>query len=508
MPGPDPPLPPWLRVWNWLRALGRVLWLARFSVVFVAIGTVALLANDQAQEVLREFAARRSGLRDLLQIAILLLATLLWCWNAWSWARMLTSLRMPGAPEPDGTELALRIAVPRVLGAVAAFAVPAAMWIAADAYAEYAAPFAQQLRWVAIVMFAGAVAFVAYVVFRRRFRAFAVRRPATDAARGRLEWNELPAFDRATLWITAGITVTLFTLFLIDAATTAPWFGSAPILLAALAAWIPFGSLLVWLSNRWHARAAVFAVPAGGRGVRVLERQSRDPHAGGNAGAAHAQRRLRRPGRTCGSASDAPPSGVRIREALARVPARRDRAPRGGHGRALFRVPGRGLRRRHSRRVLDRGTARVPARPRSEVHRTDVRDQRRVRRQPRCHGLCRTGARESRRPGVCALAAATSAASRWPIAERRSCPATSWRRRWGRCCTPTSSRASRRSRCRTWTGRARWSAAGKGAGTTSCADAATHGCPRRTKHWPSPNPRRRCRCSCSTRPRSKAAGGR
>lgn len=253
MPGPDPPLPPWLRAWDWLRALGRVLWLARFSVVFVAIGTVALLANEQAQEVLREFAARRSSLHDLVQIAILLLATLLWCWNAWSWARMLTSLRMPGTPEPDGTELALRIAVPRVLGAVAAFAVPTAMWIAGAAYAEYAVPFAQQLRWVAAVMFAGAVAFVAYVVFRRRIRMFAVRRPAEDAARGRLEWNELPAFDRATLWVTAGITVTLFTLFLVDAATTAPWFGSAPILLAALAAWIPFGSLLVWLSHRWHS---------------------------------------------------------------------------------------------------------------------------------------------------------------------------------------------------------------------------------------------------------------
>lgn len=46
--------------------------------------------------------------------------------------------------------------------------------------------------------------------------------------------------------------MTLFALFAIDAATTAPWFGAGPILLAALAAWIPFGSMLVWLSHRWH----------------------------------------------------------------------------------------------------------------------------------------------------------------------------------------------------------------------------------------------------------------
>ena len=398
MPGSDPPLPPWLRAWDWLRALGRVLWLARFSVVFVAIGTVALLANDQAQEVLREFAARRSSLHDLLQIAILLLATLLWCWNAWSWARMLTSLRMPGTPEPDGTELALRITVPRVLGAVAAFAVPTAMWIAAAAYTEYAVPFAQQLRWVAAVMFAGAVAFVAYVVFRRRIRMFAVRRPADDAARGRLEWNELPAFDRATLWVTAGITVTLFTLFLVDAATTAPWFGSAPILLAALAAWIPFGSLLVWLSYRWHSAplfslfllaAVVFGLWNDNRAIRTLA-GTPVPHARGDDcdvpdGPQAARPAPRHP--VCGYAKRWLQSR---RDAIGRHVAE--------DGRAVPGVPRRRVRRRHPRRVLDGGPARIPARPRSEVHRADVRDQRRIRRQPRGHGLCRTGAREGRRP--------------------------------------------------------------------------------------------------------------
>lgn len=280
MPGPEPPLPPWLRAWDWVRALGRVLWLVRFSVVFVAIGMVALLANDQAQEVLREFAARRSTLRDLVQMAILLLATLLWCVNGWAWARMLTSLRMPGAREPEGAELALRVAVPRTLGAVAAFAVPAAMWIAADAYVEYATPFAQQMRWIAAAMFVGAVVFVAFIVFRRRVPMMRIRRPAADAARGHLEWTSLPAFDRATLWITGGVTVTLFVLFAIDAATTAPWFGSAPILLAALAAWIPFGSMLVWLSHRWHGvplftlfllAAVVFGLWNDNHAVRTLE---------------------------------------------------------------------------------------------------------------------------------------------------------------------------------------------------------------------------------------------
>src|ERR1700694_863982 len=55
---PDPPLGLWWRIWLSVRALGRVLWLTRFSVVPLLIGMYALLANDQAQEVLREFAAR------------------------------------------------------------------------------------------------------------------------------------------------------------------------------------------------------------------------------------------------------------------------------------------------------------------------------------------------------------------------------------------------------------------------------------------------------------------
>ena len=252
MNGGKTSLPFWLRGWIWLRTLGRVLWLTRFSVVFTAIGVVALLFNDQAQEVLREFAARNDRLRDYVQLAILILAMLLWCWNAWAWARMLTSLRMPGAPAPGAAEVALRIVVPRVLGAAAALTVPVAMWLAAGAYAEFATPFARQLRLVAAIMFGVAAAFIAFMLLRRRFALFGVQRDAEEAALGRLAWKDQPTFDRMTLWITAGTTVSLFALFAIDAATTAPWFGAAPILLAALAAWIPFGSLLVWLSARWR----------------------------------------------------------------------------------------------------------------------------------------------------------------------------------------------------------------------------------------------------------------
>src|SRR5690242_3612341 len=58
----------WLSLWLSLRALGRVLWLTRFSFVPLAIGAYALLGNDETQEVLREFAARDGFWGDIAEL--------------------------------------------------------------------------------------------------------------------------------------------------------------------------------------------------------------------------------------------------------------------------------------------------------------------------------------------------------------------------------------------------------------------------------------------------------
>jgi hypothetical protein len=104
---PPPPDPPpdgvWTRLHRWLyaaaldawlslRALGRVLWLCRFSLGPLLIGAYALLLNDQAQEVLREFAARDGWWGDVLEFLVFARVFLLWALNTWLCARLLTLL--------------------------------------------------------------------------------------------------------------------------------------------------------------------------------------------------------------------------------------------------------------------------------------------------------------------------------------------------------------------------------------------------------------------------------
>ena len=247
-----------LRGWLWLRALGRVLWLARFSVASVALGAYALLGNAQTQEVLREFAVNDGALVDLLQAAIFGAATLLWCWNAWSWARALTGLYLPGSTPPDATERNLRIWVPRVLGAIAAATVPLSFWLASEAYRGGNAIYYARLHWIAGGFAVGGALFVAWTILRRRLPWFAGE-DVRLAVSGSRVLSDLPSFDRRSALVTATTTLGLFALFAWDAAVTGPWFGAAPILLAALAAWIPFGSALVYLGARWH-RVPLFAL--------------------------------------------------------------------------------------------------------------------------------------------------------------------------------------------------------------------------------------------------------
>ncbi len=239
----------WLAGWLWLRALGRVLWLARFSVATVAIGAYALLVNEQTQEVLREFASSDGLASDAFELVAFALANLLWCWNSWSWSRTLTSLRYPEVAPPGPPEIALRVWVPRVLGWLPAFIVPIALLRSAAAFASSPLPTPVRIYWLAGAFFAGATAFVAWTLARRRLLGGDAVEVAASAP---YTMRTLPRFDRESVIATSIVTVAMFLLFLVAPSRTAPWFGAAAILLAALAAWIPFGSVLVAGSRYLH----------------------------------------------------------------------------------------------------------------------------------------------------------------------------------------------------------------------------------------------------------------
>ena len=264
----------WLSSWLSLRALGRVLWLTRFSVMPLVIGAYALLANDETQEVLREFAARDGFWGDIAELLTFALAILLWAWNTLLCARLLTSLRLPEAAAPLPHEHFYRVWVPRALGWMAALVVPIAMLMASVPYIGHSYKSVQQMWIMAALLFAGAAVFVAWTLGRRRILGARLTRDVDTLASGTLTARELPPFESWSFVATIAFTLFLFFYFWIGQPEPSPlgqagpertlvygWvpLGAAAIALAALAAWIPFGSVLVYLSALWH-RVPLFAL--------------------------------------------------------------------------------------------------------------------------------------------------------------------------------------------------------------------------------------------------------
>ena len=264
----------WLSMWLSLRALGRVLWLTRFSVVPLAIGAYMLLANDETQEVLREFAARDGFWGDIAEFVTFAFSILLWAWNTWLCARLLTNLRLPEAPDPLPHEHFYRVWVPRALGWAAALVVPIAILIASIPYVGRSYGSVWQMRIIAAALFAGAALFVAWTLGRHRLLSARLIGDSATLARGALSARELPWFEKWSFVATIGFTLFLFFYFWLGQPEPSPaldlnrermlvygWVpvGAAAILLAALAAWIPFGTALVYLSALWH-RVPLFAL--------------------------------------------------------------------------------------------------------------------------------------------------------------------------------------------------------------------------------------------------------
>ncbi|HEY1459799.1 MAG TPA: hypothetical protein VGH59_07035 [Casimicrobiaceae bacterium] len=309
---PPPPDPPpdgvWTRLhrrlyaaaldaWLSLRALGRVLWLCRFSLGPLLIGAYALLLNDQAQEVLREFAARDGWWGDVLEFLVFALVFLLWALNTWLCARLLTELRLPESPPHLPHELFYRIWVPRALGAVAALVVPAGMLIAAQSYVGHSPTSLLQMRIIAVALLAIAAVFIVYIVFRSHMnlRMLGGGQNTRDLVQGRLTIPELHPFDRRVFLFTVAVTVVTFCYFWLGHPTPSPVvelrmlvfdvapLGAAAILLLALAAWIPFGSLLVYWSALSYrvpyfalmlAGALLFSLWNDNHAVRTLEQDA------------------------------------------------------------------------------------------------------------------------------------------------------------------------------------------------------------------------------------------
>ena len=289
-PPPEPPPLAWgWRIWLSLRALGRVLWLTRFSVAPLLIGAYALTANDQTQEVLREFAARDGFWGDTLEFLLFASTCMLWTWNTWLSARLLTDLHLPESPPQLPHELFYRIWVPPALGWIAAMVVPGGILIASRAYIGFSDTSVFQMRIIAGLLFVIAAGFFIWTWGRYRYGWLIGGRDVRVLAQGQLTVRELPNFDWYVYLTTAALTLIFFFSFWLGETEPSAFAGNqtriemfgflptgaAAILLAALAAWIPFGSALVYLS----ARAYHFPFFAALIGLALVSSYTNDNHA-------------------------------------------------------------------------------------------------------------------------------------------------------------------------------------------------------------------------------------
>ena len=271
-PPPEDPPPWWMRLWLalcalvldvWLsiRALGRVLWLCRFSVAPLLIGAYALLLNDQAQEVLREFAARGGWWDNLLEFTVFAAVFLLWALNTWLCARLLTELFLPESPALLPHELFYRIWVPRALGALAALVVPVAILIAAQSYVGRTTSEASvtQMRILAGALFVVAGVFIAYIVFRShlRIRMLGGGQDTRTLALGTRTIRLLHPFDKTVFVLTVVVTLATFFHF---------WLGTRCLFPSACWAWMFSNSrrserrrFSCWRSRRGFPSAACWS---------------------------------------------------------------------------------------------------------------------------------------------------------------------------------------------------------------------------------------------------------
>jgi hypothetical protein len=257
------------RAWRYLRLRALALKPIRVPIV-VVLAMLAFVLSGQGQDVVRALAEQfdatgRSGEQGSWARVWFFAGALAWSLSAWYWSRSLLLLRLPGVPGDLKRLRALRIWAPRVLGSLAALGLSAAFFRASLGYAAGEDDDVKQLLLGdALWCLLGAIVFLAAAWQRRRIFAMAfawlnrwtVLRtgvaarivgtldlpPIRQQAFNALTAKQLEKGTRALLHVTLWAAVLLFILFALWVQETAPFFGSAAIMLFAACGWIAFGS--------------------------------------------------------------------------------------------------------------------------------------------------------------------------------------------------------------------------------------------------------------------------
>lgn len=249
-----------IEIVGWARAYGRVSMLCRFSLLSLIVGAFFLFI-PQGQEVLWLMDADN---RHWLNAPLFVIAGVLWALGSWYWARAILSFQFPDWPPspltpgddlPHKCRIAAKVA-PRALGTLALAAISLALLVAIGP------------RPLTFVFVGLTLLFLAFVVYRRDvFKRFFTDETswAFSDNKGNASVRELrnkqPWTARLLVLSLLG-TSALFALFACRYTNllAAPIFGSAAILLFAAAAWVPAGSVLIYLSHRYRFPALSFVM--------------------------------------------------------------------------------------------------------------------------------------------------------------------------------------------------------------------------------------------------------
>ena len=259
-------------------ARGRVLRLARFSALSLALGSLPLIALAQGQDLLVSLADPRT---PSLVRASFLLFLVVWAASVWYWARVLLMVKFPGEDSLDrDDERAFARTVPRVLGA-------ATLALAGVALlrASRTVPGGSRPSWI-LLGFAALCGLLAWVFWKLVVnRRDMLKRLGSDipSSPPYLEVERLTDLPRGTRTAAAAslaVSLFFFVLFWQVPLAIAPALGAVTVLLVAAANTVFLGSLGVFL-GRWLrlplvalglAAAAAFSYWNDGHDVRLARR--------------------------------------------------------------------------------------------------------------------------------------------------------------------------------------------------------------------------------------------
>lgn len=294
-------------------ARGRVLHLARFSAVSVALGSIPLIAVAQGQDLLVSFGDAGTGL--LVRISFFLFL-IVWAASVWYWARVLLMVKFPSeTPLDSAAERAFAQTAPRVLGTATLGLAGVAFLRASKTVWSGSGPF-----WTLIVSATVcgllAWAFWKLVVNRRAL----LNRLGFDVpgAPPYVELADLPRGTCAAAAVSLAVSLVFFVLFWLAPLWIAPALGAVTILFIAAANTVFLGSLGVFL-GRWlqlpliglgFVAAAAFSYWNDNHDVRLARRPDGSVASAAPAGRPDAVRAFRewfpRRQQTCAGCADVP----------------------------------------------------------------------------------------------------------------------------------------------------------------------------------------------------------